>query len=109
MFQPEHDGYLTDVAVLDRLVIEKLEAEPEAIRAEGWKWVITTPTIGLTITNRPSEYVVNIRDGGDATAYLTDDLDDALDHGPRRRCRIARAKFAVDGGGAPPKMAQAEQ
>lgn len=45
LFQPEQDGYLTDVAVLDRLVIEKLEAEAEAIRAEGWKWVIITPTI----------------------------------------------------------------
>jgi ParB family chromosome partitioning protein len=45
LFQPEHDGYLTDVAVLDRLVIEKLEAEAGAIRAEGWKWVIITPTI----------------------------------------------------------------
>ena len=43
LFQP--DGYLTDVAVLDRLVIEKLEAEAGAIRAEGWKWVIIMPTI----------------------------------------------------------------
>jgi ParB family chromosome partitioning protein len=45
LFQPEHDGYLTDVAVLDRLVIEKLEREAEAIRAEGWKWVVIMPTI----------------------------------------------------------------
>jgi ParB family chromosome partitioning protein len=45
LFQPEHDGYLTDVAALDRLVIEKLEAEAKAIRAEGWKWVTIMPTI----------------------------------------------------------------
>jgi ParB family chromosome partitioning protein len=45
LFQPEHDGYLTDVAVLDRLVIEKLEAEAAAIRAEGWKWVEIMPAI----------------------------------------------------------------
>jgi ParB family chromosome partitioning protein len=45
LFQPEHDGYLTDVAVLDRLVIDKLEAEAGAIRAEGWKWVEIMPSI----------------------------------------------------------------
>jgi ParB family chromosome partitioning protein len=45
LFQPEHVGYLTDPALLDRLVIEKLEAEAAAIRTEGWKWVIITPTI----------------------------------------------------------------
>jgi len=45
LFQPEHEGYLTDPALLDRLATEKLEREVEAIRAEGWKWVIITPTI----------------------------------------------------------------
>jgi ParB family chromosome partitioning protein len=45
LFQPEHEGYLTDPAILDRLVIEKLEAGAKAIRAEGWKWVIIMPTI----------------------------------------------------------------
>jgi ParB family transcriptional regulator, chromosome partitioning protein len=45
LFQPDHEGYLTDPATLDRLVIEKLERAAEAIRAEGWKWVITVPTI----------------------------------------------------------------
>ena len=45
LFQPDHQGYLTDPAILDRLVIEKLEAEAEAIRTQGWKWVIIVPTI----------------------------------------------------------------
>jgi ParB family transcriptional regulator, chromosome partitioning protein len=45
LFKPDHDGYLTDPAILDRLVIEKLEAEAETIRAEGWKWVIIVPSI----------------------------------------------------------------
>src|ERR1700744_2281974 len=45
LFQPDHEGYLTDPALLDRLVTEKLEREAEAIRAEGWKWVIIMPTI----------------------------------------------------------------
>jgi ParB family chromosome partitioning protein len=45
LFQPEHQGYLTDPDILHRLAVEKLEAEAEAVRAEGWKWVIITPTI----------------------------------------------------------------
>jgi ParB family transcriptional regulator, chromosome partitioning protein len=39
LFTPEHDGYLTDPALLNRLAAEKLEQEAEAVRAEGWKWV----------------------------------------------------------------------
>lgn len=45
LFQPEHEGYLTDPAILDRLVIDKLEHEAGTIRAEGWKWTVITPTI----------------------------------------------------------------
>lgn len=45
LFQPEHEGYLTDPALLDRLATEKLEREAETIRAEGWKWVLIMPTI----------------------------------------------------------------
>jgi ParB family transcriptional regulator, chromosome partitioning protein len=45
LFQPDHDDYLTDPALLDRLVIAKLEAAAKAIRAEGWKWVTIMPTI----------------------------------------------------------------
>ena len=37
--------------------------------------------LGLVLTNRPSEYCVNSRGGGDATAYFTDDLTDALEYG----------------------------
>lgn len=45
LFQPEHEGYLTDPDILDRLAAAKLERGAEAIRAEGWKWVIIMPTI----------------------------------------------------------------
>ena len=45
LFQPDHEGYLTDPAILDRLVIEKLEREADAIRAEGWKWIVIMPTV----------------------------------------------------------------
>jgi ParB family transcriptional regulator, chromosome partitioning protein len=39
LFQPEHEGYLTDAAKLDRLTAEKLEALAAEVRGEGWKWV----------------------------------------------------------------------
>jgi len=42
LFQPEEDGYFTDSQLLDRLVVEKLQAEAEKVRAEGWGWVETT-------------------------------------------------------------------
>ncbi len=39
LFQPDDGGWLQDVGLLSRLVIEKLERDAEAVRAEGWKWV----------------------------------------------------------------------
>ena len=45
LFQPEHEGYLTDPALLDRLVVERLEAEAAAVRAEGWHWVEIVPRL----------------------------------------------------------------
>lgn len=39
LFEPDDGGWLTDPALLDRLVAEKLDAEAETIKAEGWKWV----------------------------------------------------------------------
>ncbi len=41
LFSGEDDGYLLDVALLDRLVLERLAAESEQVRAEGWDWVET--------------------------------------------------------------------
>jgi len=39
LFQYDEGGWLQDVALLERLVTEKLEREAEAIRGEGWRWV----------------------------------------------------------------------
>jgi ParB family chromosome partitioning protein len=44
LFSEEERGvYLEDVALLDRLVREKLEAEAETIRVEGWRWIEVHP------------------------------------------------------------------
>jgi ParB family transcriptional regulator, chromosome partitioning protein len=43
LFQPDHEGYLTDPAKLDRLVTEKLTTLAEQVKTEGWKWVEILP------------------------------------------------------------------
>lgn len=39
LFHSDAGGWLQDVALLDRLVADKLKAEAEGIAAEGWKWI----------------------------------------------------------------------
>lgn len=43
LFSEEDEGYLVDVALLDRLVTDKLKAEAAKLSAEGWKWVEHAP------------------------------------------------------------------
>ncbi|MBY4639975.1 ParB/RepB/Spo0J family partition protein [Gluconacetobacter entanii] len=40
-FEADDGGWLQDPAILDRLVMEKLQEAAEQVRAEGWKWVET--------------------------------------------------------------------
>lgn len=39
LFEPEHEGYLTDHSLLVRLAGEKLAAAAAEVEAEGWGWV----------------------------------------------------------------------
>ncbi len=39
LFFEEDGGYLADVELLDRLVVERLNALAAEVQAEGWKWV----------------------------------------------------------------------
>ena len=39
LFHQDRGGWLQDAALLDWLAREKLDAEADAIRAEGWRWV----------------------------------------------------------------------
>jgi ParB family transcriptional regulator, chromosome partitioning protein len=44
LFTEDDDGvFLLDPAILDHLVAEKLQAEAEVVKAEGWKWVEAVP------------------------------------------------------------------
>jgi ParB family chromosome partitioning protein len=39
LFEEDGGGWLQDVALLDRLVTEKLAAEAQNVATEGWKWI----------------------------------------------------------------------
>jgi len=45
LFQSDNGGWLQDVALVDRLVAEKLDSEGDAVRAEGWKWIQVAPDL----------------------------------------------------------------
>ncbi|MDG3444575.1 ParB/RepB/Spo0J family partition protein [Nitrospirillum amazonense] len=39
LFSQEDECFLTDTALVDRLIIERLDAESSALKTKGWKWV----------------------------------------------------------------------
>jgi ParB family chromosome partitioning protein len=43
LFDARNGGYITDTALLDRLVRETLESTAATVRDEGWKWVEIVP------------------------------------------------------------------
>ena len=50
LFDGEGGGYFADTALLDRLVLAKLEQAAQAVRAEGWAWVMVTPEFDYRVT-----------------------------------------------------------
>lgn len=55
LFEHDDGGWLQDVALLDRLVTEKLKAEAERIAAEGWKWISVAVDLPYGHTTRLRE------------------------------------------------------
>tara|TARA_X000000368_G_scaffold276836_2_gene219644 strand:+ start:767 stop:2692 length:1926 start_codon:yes stop_codon:yes gene_type:complete len=45
LFDSAEGGYLTDPALLDRLVAERLETEAERLTTEGWAWTRVVPDL----------------------------------------------------------------
>jgi ParB family chromosome partitioning protein len=66
LFEADDGGWLQDVALLDRLVDEKLKAEGEQIGLEGWKWVAVA-------VDFPYGYVDEMRELDAQEAPFTDD------------------------------------
>lgn len=51
LFDAAHEGYFDNPELVNRLVLEKLEKEAEAVVAEGWKWVTVTPDFHYSMTS----------------------------------------------------------
>jgi len=66
LFQHDQGGWLQDPALLDRLAIEKLQTEAEALQAEGWKWISVAPDF-------PYGHTAGLRRLVGATVDLTED------------------------------------
>src|SRR5208337_3645796 len=66
LFQHDEGGWLHDTALLDRLAIEKLQTEAEALQAEGWKWISVAPDF-------PYGHTAGLRRLAGETVDLTED------------------------------------
>jgi ParB family transcriptional regulator, chromosome partitioning protein len=66
LFQQDDGGWLQDPALLDRLVIEKLQAQAETLRTEGWKWISIAPDF-------PYGHTRGLRRLSSETVELTDE------------------------------------
>lgn len=50
--QADDAGFITDIALLEKLATEKLEAEAVAVRAEGWAWVEVTLSFDYSMSQQ---------------------------------------------------------
>ena len=81
LFDEDDTGYLTDVALLDRLVSEKLKSVADQVASEGWKWTEASPDIdALALTRFPRLYPdLNLSDDQQAELTALSEEYDALD------------------------------
>ncbi|MDX3928031.1 chromosome partitioning protein ParB [Agrobacterium tumefaciens] len=66
LFSEDDGGWLEDVALLDRLVSEKLKTIADEVAAEGWKWIAVD-------TSHPYGYDNGLREITGSFADLTDE------------------------------------
>jgi ParB family transcriptional regulator, chromosome partitioning protein len=71
LFQHDDGGWLQDPALLDALVTAKLQAEAEALRPEGWRWIAVAADF-------PYGHTSGLRRLTGETADLTDEESAAL-------------------------------
>ncbi len=81
LFHDDDGGFLEDVALLDRLVAEKLKAEAETVAAEGWKWIEAAVDFPYGIANK-------LRQLDGAPKDLTADEQSAYDALKAERARL---------------------
>lgn len=90
LFQSDDGGWLEDVALLDRLVAEKLKAEAETIAAEGWKW------IEVGATDFPYGHTRGLRQLDGVSANLTAEEQATIDALNAEYARLEAEHDGVD-------------
>src|SRR6266481_944202 len=96
LFEQDDGGWLQDPALLDRLVVEKLKAEAEKLRTEGWKWISVAPdfpyghTAGL---RRLDGHTVDLTDEETATRNA---LEAELDRLEQQYAEVEEVPEEVD-------------
>lgn len=110
LFEEDGGGWLEDIALLERLVAEKLRAEAETIAAEGWKWIEAAPSFpyghdhGLRrLEGEPADLTTEEQASLDAlqaeyTALQEkyEDADEIPDEVDTRLCELEEALAAFD-------------
>ena len=110
LFQHDDGGWLQDPALLDRLVIEKLQAEAESLRAEGWKWIAVAAdfpyghTVGLrrltgdtiALTKEEQSSLAALKAEQEAIAQQYSEVDELPDEVDQRLGEIERAMAAFE-------------
>jgi ParB family transcriptional regulator, chromosome partitioning protein len=96
LFEHDDGGWVQNPALLDRLVIEKLKAEAEKLRTEGWKWISVAPdfpyghTAGL---RRLDGHAVDLTDEETATRNA---LEAELDRLEQQYAEVEEVPEEVD-------------
>jgi ParB family transcriptional regulator, chromosome partitioning protein len=72
LFDADNGGYVSDIALLDTLVLRRLETVADDVRAEGWKWVEARLSFSL---NERQDF----RDGDPVDVPLPDDIEAEAD------------------------------
>lgn len=90
LFSDADDGYITDVALLNRLAMEKLEVKANELRAIGWGWVEVSPELDYYKYNRygylkagelPEDAARKVQELNDTRAKLDAAMDALYDEG----------------------------
>lgn len=105
LFDAAHEGYLTDVDLLNRLANEKLEREAEKLKAQGWSFAITGISVPYSDT---AEFEQMAADNEDLTEeqeehlkFLEADLNELADIDKDKRTkkqakRLAEVEAEID-------------
>ncbi len=86
LFSTRDEAFLTDAALLGRLVAQRLEASTDAVKAEGWSWVQTHASFDYTERGKFSAIQPTERD-------FTEDEQAALD---ALRAELAKANADLE-------------